>query len=117
MRPEADSGELVFNGIDLDTGKYLTPPVRLSQLAEDIRAEQPGATNAAELRRRHQDDDAHYGVIYGLDPEDLGQAAWGLVIPPDLDRGVLEALEPLVSIRREQAGDLYQQLTVQPGET
>ena len=117
MGPGADSEEAVFNGVDLDTGRYLTPPVRLSELAENIRAEQRGGTHTAELRRRHQDDEADYGVIYGRDPEDLGQAAWGLVIPRDLDRAVLEALEPLVSIRREQAGDLYPQLTVEPGET
>jgi hypothetical protein len=117
MNPDTGSEDLVFNGVDLGTGEYLTPPLPLCELAENIRADQPGGAHADELRRRRQDDEAHYGVMYGRDPEDIGQAAWGLVIPRDLDQAVLEALGPLVSIRREQAGDLYQQLTVEPGET
>jgi hypothetical protein len=117
MNPDAGGEELVLNGVDLDTGEYLSPPVPLGEVAENIRAEQPGGAHAAELRRRRQDDEAHYGVMYGSDPEHIDQAAWGLVIPRDFDQDVLEALQPLVSIRREQAGDLYQQLTVEPGET
>jgi hypothetical protein len=117
MSPDAGSEELIFNGVDLDTGEYLTPPVPLSKLAENVRAEQQGGAHADELRRRRHEEEADYGVVYGLDPEDIGQAGWGLVIPRDLDQAVLEALGPLVSIRREQAGDLYQQLTVEPGET
>lgn len=117
MNPDAGGEELVFNGVDLDTGEYLTPPVPLSELAENIRAEQTGGAHADELRRRSQDDEAHYGVIYGCDPEDISQSAWGLVVPHDMDEAVLEALEPLISIRREQAGDLYKKLTVEPGDS
>jgi hypothetical protein len=117
MNADAGSKELVFNGVDLDTGEYLTPPVPLSELAEKIRAEQTGGAHVDELRRRRQEEEADYGIVYGPDPEDIGQAGWGLVIPRDLDQAVLKALGPLVSIRREQAGDLYQQLTVEPGET
>jgi hypothetical protein len=117
MNPDANSEELVLNGIDLDTGKYHTPPVPLGELARSIRTQQPGGAHADELRRRRLDDEAHYGVIYGRDAEHIDEAAWGLVIPRDFDQAVLEALGPLISVRREQAGDLYQQLTVEPGET
>ena len=41
MKPDAGSEEFVFNGIDLDTGEYLTPPVPLSELAENIRGAAP----------------------------------------------------------------------------
>jgi hypothetical protein len=75
MNADTGADELVFKRVDLDTGEYLTPPVPVGELAENIRSEQPGGPHANELRRRHQDDEAHYGVIYGRDPEDIGKAA------------------------------------------
>jgi hypothetical protein len=42
MSPDAGSEELIFNGVDLDTGEYLTPPVPLSKLAENVRARAAG---------------------------------------------------------------------------
>jgi len=112
-----NSDKLVFNGIDVDTGEYLTPPVPVGELAEMIRAERPAGVHLDELRRRHHDEEAHLGIMYGRDPDDMSSAAWGMVVPRDLDEDVLQALEPLVSLRREQAGDLYKHLIVEPGET
>jgi hypothetical protein len=107
---------LVFNGIDAATGGYLTPPMPLAALAEAIRGERPAGSHLLELQRRRRDDEEHLGVMYGRDPSKIGSAAWGLVVPHDLDGAVLEALEPLLALRREQAGDLYKQLVVDPGE-
>jgi hypothetical protein len=107
---------LVFNGIDAATGGYLTPPMSLADLAEAIRGERPAGSHLRELQRRRRDDEEHLGVMYGRDPNEIGSAAWGLVVPHDLDGAVLEALEPLLALRREQAGDLYKQLVVEPGE-
>jgi hypothetical protein len=109
--------KLFFNGIDIDTGGYLTPPISLADLASEIRAERYGGEHLNELRQRYQDDEEHLGVMYGRDPNDIGSAAWGLVIPRDMEKEVLDALEPLVALRREQAGDLYKCLTVEPEET
>jgi hypothetical protein len=107
---------LVFNGIDADTGEYLTPPTSLADLAGGIRGERPDGSHLTELQRRRRDDEDHLGVIYGRDPGDPGSAGWGLVVSRDVDPAVLEALEPLVGLRREQAGGLYKQLEVETGE-
>ena len=108
--------KLVFNGVGVDSGEYLAPPLPITELADKIRAERLGDRHLDELRRRHEDEQENYGVIEGFEADDLGSAAWGLVVGRDVDKAVLEALEPLVSLRREQSGDRYRQLTVEPGE-
>lgn len=108
--------KLIFNGVDVDSGTYLTQPVSLGDLADGIRAERPSGRHLDELRRRHQENEERLGPVYGIDPNDISSAAWGLVVPHDVDKDVLQALEPLVSLRREQAGALYKHLTVEPGE-
>jgi hypothetical protein len=107
---------LVLNGIDVDTGEYLTPQLSIADLAEALRGDGSPPPGTRELHRRRQDDEAHFGVVYGRDPDDLASVGWGVVVPPDLDPAVLEALEPLLAVREEQAGDLFQRLEVRPGE-
>jgi hypothetical protein len=107
---------LVLNGIDVDTGGYLTPQLPLAAVAGALRGGPQRLPGARELARRRQDDEDHFGVVYGRDPEDLASVGWGVVVPPDLDPAVEAALEPLLRLRQEQAGDLYQRLEVQPGE-
>ena len=105
---------LVANGIDENTGDYLTPKVPLAQMAGALRGDL--VPEDRDLRRRKQDDEDHFGVVYGRDPEKLGSVGWGVVIPPDLDPAVVEALEPLLRLREEQSGDLFRRLDVHAGE-
>lgn len=107
---------LIFNGVDTETGAYLTPPTSLANLASGIRGERPDGSHLKELQRRRLADEADLGVVYGRDPGDPASAGWGLIVPRDLDPAMLEALGPLVSLRREQAGDLYKQLVVETGD-
>ena len=51
-----------------------------------------------------------------LDPADLSQSGWGAVFHRDVDPAVVEALHPLLNLRRQQAGDLFRQLTYMPRE-
>jgi hypothetical protein len=45
-------------------------------------------------------------MIGGLEPNDLSEAGWGLVFPAKSDPSrVLKSLEPLISWRREEAGE------------
>src|SRR4051794_19459369 len=96
---------LVVNGIDAGTGDYLTPRLRLSEVAGSLRGDPQRTAGPRELRRRRQDDEGHLGVVYGRDPDDLAAVGWGVVVPPDLDPAVEEALGPLLRLRQEQAGD------------
>lgn len=52
----------------------------------------------------------------GIPADDLGRAGWGIVLPEDGDPAVREALEPLVALRREEAGDLFRELTYRRGQ-
>lgn len=105
---------LVANGIDGDTGGYLTPMVPLAQIAHALRGEL--APGDRDLRRRQQEDEDHFGVVYGRNPEDLGSVGWGVVIPPGFDPDMLEALDPLIRLREEQADGLFRRLDLRNGE-
>ncbi len=81
-------------GVDGETGRPLAP-----LCAQKIRQQ---------MRARHW---TPKPMPYGVPSHDLATAGWGLVIPEEADRAVREALEPLLKVRRRQAGDLYRELT------
>lgn len=47
----------------------------------------------------------------GESEEDLAEAGWGIVLPPEGGDEILGALEPLLTLRKEQAGDRYREYT------
>ncbi|NCA71669.1 MAG: hypothetical protein EOM91_16625 [Sphingobacteriia bacterium] len=103
----ANPEELVFNGINGETGGYALPPMSLEELAKVIKGERK-PENFAELRQRHFMEEAHpLAVAEGVDPKRLDETGWGLILPSDADPAIQEALEPLLALRREQAGDLF----------
>jgi hypothetical protein len=55
--------------------------------------------------------------VWGLeeDPDDLATAGWGVVFPRGQDPALRQALEPLLALRRQQAGNRYQELIYDPG--
>ena len=115
--PAVEDDLLVLNGIDVDTGGYLTPGLAVADLARALRGNGEPAPDSRELRRRRHSDEAHLGVVYGRNPEDIGSVGWGVVVPPGIEPAVLEALEPLLRFRQEQAGELFRRLEVRPGES
>jgi hypothetical protein len=109
------------NGIDAETGEPLLPTLPVATVAamaqgRPIAKEELDELRArvAVLKRRREDD---YGVMAGVDPNDLAQAGWGVIFAFE-DEGTLpalrEALAPLLSLRRSQAGDRYRDETVDP---
>lgn len=103
----ADDARLFFNGIlnrATESG-YLHAPRTAKELLTDLESAQilppPGARP---LRP-------------GLDHENLKEAGWGVVWAPGLDPRVRQALCPLLERRREQAGQLFQEVEAREGET
>jgi hypothetical protein len=110
---------LYFNGIDGDTGSYDLPPMSAEELMRVIRGEVK-PENLNELRFRvQQQTTAHLGVKEGVDATKLEESGWGAIFPaystsdPDKENKdrqvetIREALQPLLQLRRKQAGDRF----------
>lgn len=103
--------DLLPLGIDAATGQPISqsiPPAVLDTLDEDPQSIQDRT-------------ERHLGAAID-DPNDLTQAGWCVVFPANQDCTVLkQALKPLLDLRREQAGPLFQvmdgDLGYRPGDT
>lgn len=114
-----------FNGVNGATGEYLTPDLTTKDFAAWI-ANSPASDPAhlAALQARLQQGLDHLGVVYGVDETVLSEAGWGIVFPAHDAAGtdeVLDALQELLTLRRQQAGDRFRILRgadgIQPGES
>lgn len=95
----------VFNGINGATGEYFTP----SMTADQASRLALGSFESGE---------AQLGVTEGADPRNLSESGWGVLFAHGEDATPLKkALHELLELRREQAGDLYQELSVLAGES
>jgi hypothetical protein len=108
---------LVFNGIDATTGDYLLPPLPAEKLARLVRGERPDAVHAQELKRRARRlGMTRLGAAAKVkDPNQLGQAGWGVIFARDTPQGIVEALRPLLQFRSRQAGPYYREYTGEKG--
>lgn len=91
-----------FNGIDADTGRYLFPARSPADIAKLVRP----SGFLAELAQR--------SCLPDLD--DLARTGWGVVVPDGFPPEFVEALRPLLDLRKEQAGPYYRELAVRAGE-
>jgi len=98
---------LCFNGINGASGAYHLPPMAPEQLVNMVKGESPADKSVVQVGRSLLEKDGHYGVTEGLDAADLLDAGWGVIFPHDTDGGVIEALQPLLRLRREQAGERF----------
>lgn len=73
----ANDGLLYFNGLNGSTSDYGLPPMTHEELLRFIMG-QENQDHLDELRDRHaQSTITHYGVIPGVDPNNLAEAGWG----------------------------------------
>lgn len=107
---------LYFNGIDAATGEYLQAPCRPEELARSLTGgaepdPDPPSPELLERARHKARGDRVRGVATGIDPCELAEAGWGVVLPavePGSSRArrqqeILAALQPLLEHRRAQA--------------
>lgn len=102
---------LYFNGVNGDTGSYDLDPMSAERLFAVLRGvAEPENLNELKYRNQWETED-HYGVIAGVDPNDVAESGWGIIFPaeetPKFVPAVKAALQPLLDLRREQAGDLF----------
>src|SRR4051812_30491795 len=98
---------LWFNGLDGQTGSYLTPPVPPRQIADLARGATVDRARVRELQNwvASGEGKAQRGLKEGLDPCKLEEAGWGVIFASSADSEPLrEALAPLLDLRRAQAG-------------
>ncbi|MDQ0373956.1 hypothetical protein [Cellulomonas humilata] len=108
---------LELNGIDVSTGTYATSPVSLSALAAALRDNGAAPPDARDLRRRHRASEAHFGLAYGYRADDLASAGWGMVVAETISMEIMDALAPLLQLRKDEAGEVFQVLAVRAGES
>jgi len=56
------------------------------------------------------------GTARGIDADDLSSAGWAVVYPPGEKARLEPLLRHLLDLRRDQAGDLYQEIVLHPKE-
>ena len=106
---------ITFNGIDGVTGDYLTQPMPVDALAETARKFTFGKDSAHynDLEKKFQSTvevDFKVSSEFG-DPADLKNVGWGMIFPAGADPrqidAILEAMDELVQLRREQSGQRF----------
>jgi hypothetical protein len=118
--------DLIFNGLFADSGAYAYPPMSAADLAAIAAdAAQSGELSDKKvlksLRQRKSLDSrgADFGPIEGIDPKDLAQSGWGVIFAHDADPAIVDALRPLLDLRKSQAQKIkegrYRELTGDQG--
>jgi hypothetical protein len=114
LQPDLET--LVFNGIDGASGGYLLPEMTPAQVSELAQGQTLEPEALEELEQRVYDlHNPHAGVE--VDARKLAETGWGLVLPHDAPAGLQDALQPLLDLRREQAGERFKVFSYRPGES
>lgn len=111
---------LYFNGLNVSTGEYLTPPLRAEEVVQAARGETFAPDHLQELVRRTKSDAPHYGVKEGVDADNLAEAGWGVIFAQDADPALRDALRELLEHRKAQANQIkerYREYTYRPNES
>ena len=107
--------ELYFNGINGATGEYLLPPMNPQDISKIAQGESLDKAHLQELKLWYErTTQVCLGPKEGVDPKDLAQSGWGVIFAhEDKERvpAIREALQELLNLRKEQAGERYREYT------
>ncbi len=113
------SKRFVFNGINGETGEYLTQPMDLDELVRVAMGEQPKPGLAEILAAIWRKISTPFmGLPLGVDPKDPSQSGWGIVFLQGEDPAVKTALQKLIDHRRQKINNdsIVKVLDYAPGE-
>lgn len=113
--------KIITNGISGVTGEYDVAPITVQDLARAIKGVPAADTAPAHIVSRGQklrQKSFARGLPWGVEPDDLTRAGWGIVFHKDEVPAVRQALRPLIEHRRAQIGDdaRVKELAYFPGE-
>ena len=103
---------ITFNGIDGASGGYLTGPMPVKDLVALVRHKHYDRDHLSDLRGRNLGGDISFRVMpqYG-DGSETHKVGWGMIFPAGADPAhvdkILEAMDELVQLRQEQAGNRF----------
>jgi len=98
------SQKLYFNGIQFETGSYAVEPMLEDRFRDYVK---PPPMNG-QLQPKE--------VVAWCDMAKLDEAGWGIVFHEKEDPAVLEALEPLIRHRKNQAGERFKQICLREAD-
>jgi len=113
----SDEDLWTFNGIDARTGEYLlelpNDALISAALGEPLDA---GAIREQKFRRDRASEN-HFGVKEGVDVRSLAETGWAVIFPAvaagseeeRAQAAIREALQPLLDLRKQQAGQYYKE--------
>lgn len=101
--------KITLNGINEATGSYLIPPLTPAELAMAAFGKPPEQDDdhQADLTFRKNRSGGDLGVKKGVVAHDLSSAGWGVIFAKDTPEEFIEALEPLLEQRRNDAGKRF----------
>lgn len=111
--PIVEDESLVYpNGVDAETGQYLLPPLGPDLICRIAEGTPVSRTELQEIQSIYRPEEEEYlGVVAGVDANDLSQAGWGVLFAHNASPDLVEALRPLLQLRKEQAGRFYHEFT------
>ena len=102
---------LTLNGVNGATGAYLLADVAVADVARAARGDKPEDEHKKALSQRSASAAPSFGLGFDWDPQKLEEAGWAVIFASDAPAELIAALEPLLSLRKSQAGDRYRQFT------
>jgi len=114
------SDNMIFNGVDGRTGRYLPSPTTEEEFVRLIRDEPLNPEQLLQYRWWTLGfglDDKERAPAQDVDPLSLASAGWGVIFAPGITPEIEADLEPLLKRRRQQAGSYFKTYRVQRNPT
>lgn len=99
----------VPNGINGSNGEYLLQPPTPHEILEISLGNRLPKEFLTQLQDRNDRNVETYGVPFGIEPDNLSQTGWAVLFPSDIHPQIIQALRPLLDLRKTQAGALYRE--------